>query len=153
MEEKVATTVASHVKRKAEGPKINKSGPTVSQMIIKAVSDSKERSGLSLTAMKKSLAASGYDVERNNSRVNRAVRTLVNKETLLQTKGTGASGSFRVNKKQAKPKKNQSKRKRFPNIERLLRKKGGTQEVSKERQATGGSENYQEPQKSEKNNG
>ncbi|KAJ8349534.1 hypothetical protein SKAU_G00246640 [Synaphobranchus kaupii] len=49
---------------------------------------------------KKALAANGYDVEKNNSRVNLAVRTLVTKGALVQTKGIGASGSFKVNRNQ-----------------------------------------------------
>ncbi|XP_041100266.1 histone H1-like, partial [Polyodon spathula] len=118
-----ACPVKTKKKRKPEAPKIKKAGRTVSQMIIKAVSDSKERSGLSLTVMKKSLAASGYDVEMNNSRVNRAVRTLVNKDTLLQTKGTGASGSFRVNKTQAGAKEKSSKKKAAPKPRKAPAKK------------------------------
>ncbi|XP_053535245.1 histone H1-like [Ictalurus punctatus] len=60
----------------------------------------RERSGVSLAALKKALAAGGYDVEKNNSRVKNAVKGLVTKGTLVQTKGTGASGSFKLNKKQ-----------------------------------------------------
>ncbi|MGH0115097.1 UNVERIFIED_CONTAM: hypothetical protein FKN15_070617 [Acipenser sinensis] len=74
--------------------------------------------------MKKSLAASGYDVERNNSRVNRAARTLVNKETAANQKDRRL-GLFHVSiKSRQKPKRNQSKRKRFRNLERLQRRKG-----------------------------
>ncbi|KAG1958713.1 histone H1-like [Pimephales promelas] len=43
----------------------------------------------------------GYDVEKNNSRVKIALKSLVKKGALVQTKGTGASGSFKA----AKPKK------------------------------------------------
>ncbi|XP_066527071.1 histone H1-like [Hoplias malabaricus] len=90
-------------KKAAARPK--KSGPSVAELIVKAVSDSKERSGVSLAALKKALAAAGYDVEKNNSRVKVAVKSLVTKGTLLQTKGTGASGSFKLNKKQTETKK------------------------------------------------
>ncbi|KAK3507935.1 hypothetical protein QTP70_003886 [Hemibagrus guttatus] len=64
-----------------------------------------ERSGVSLAALKKALAAGGYDVEKNNSRVKLAVKSLVTKGTLVQTKGTGASRSFKLNKKQTEAKK------------------------------------------------
>ncbi|XP_045075555.1 histone H1-like [Coregonus clupeaformis] len=57
------------------------------------------RGGVSLAALKKTLAAGGYDVEKNNSRVKIAVKSLVTKGTLVQTKGTRASGSFKLNKK------------------------------------------------------
>ncbi|XP_026984373.1 histone H1.1 [Sagmatias obliquidens] len=76
-------------------------GPSVSELIVQAVSSSKERSGVSLAALKKALAAAGYDVEKNNSRIKLGLRSLVSKGTLVQTKGTGASGSFKFNKKVA----------------------------------------------------
>uniref|UniRef100_A0A8C5WWU7 H15 domain-containing protein n=1 Tax=Laticauda laticaudata TaxID=8630 RepID=A0A8C5WWU7_LATLA len=61
----------------------------------------------SLAMLKKSLAslvASGYDMEKNNSHLKLVLRSLVTKGTLLQIKGTGASGSFKLNKKRADPK-------------------------------------------------
>ena len=44
-------------------------GPSVGELIVKVISASKERSGVSLAALKKGLVAGGYDVEKNNSRV------------------------------------------------------------------------------------
>ncbi|XP_075698252.1 histone H1.01-like [Rhinoderma darwinii] len=87
------------------------SGPSVSELIVKAVSASKERSGVSLAALKKALAAGGYDVDKNNSRLKMALKTLVTKETLLQVKGSGASGSFKLNKKQLETKDKAVKKK------------------------------------------
>ncbi|XP_036854378.1 histone H1.3 [Manis javanica] len=94
------------VKKKAKkaGTTVGKrraSGPSVSELITKAVAASKERSGVSLAALKKALAAAGYDVEKNNSRIKLGLKSLVSKGTLVQTKGTGASGSFKLNKKAA----------------------------------------------------
>ncbi|KAG6924982.1 histone cluster 1, H1t [Chelydra serpentina] len=83
-------------------------GPSVTELITKAVSASKERKGVSLAALKKALAAGGYDVEKSNSRIKVGLKSLVSKGTLVQTKGTGASGSFKLSKKPepaAKPKK------------------------------------------------
>ncbi|XP_066543589.1 histone H1 [Amia ocellicauda] len=99
-----AAAPAKAPKKKAAA-KPKKAGPSVSDLIVKAVSASKERSGVSLAALKKSLAASGYDVEKNNSRVKVAVKSLVTKGALVQVKGTGASGSFKLNKQQAEAKK------------------------------------------------
>ncbi|XP_056308324.1 histone H1 [Danio aesculapii] len=90
-------------KKAASKPK--KMGPNVRDLIVKTVTASKERHGVSLSALKKALSAGGYDVEKNNSRVKTAVKALVLNGTLVQTKGTGASGSFKLNKKQAEPKK------------------------------------------------
>lgn len=87
--------------KKSGGPPRKASGPPVSELITKAVAASKERSGVSLAALKKALAAAGYDVEKNNSRIKLGLKSLVSKGTLVQTKGTGASGSFKLNKKAA----------------------------------------------------
>uniref|UniRef100_A0A8C3GB09 Histone H1 n=1 Tax=Cyclopterus lumpus TaxID=8103 RepID=A0A8C3GB09_CYCLU len=78
--------------------KPKKAGPSVAELIVKAVAASKERSGVSAAAVKKSLTAGGYDVEKNNSRVKTAIKSLVTKGTLVQTKGIGASGSFKISK-------------------------------------------------------
>ncbi|TRY83327.1 hypothetical protein DNTS_015056 [Danionella cerebrum] len=95
--------------KKKAAVKAKKAGPGVKDLIVKAVSASTERSGVSLPALKKAIAASGYDVENNNSRVKLAIKRLVTKGTLVQVKGIGASGSFKLNKKQAEPKKKQVK--------------------------------------------
>ncbi|XP_053295174.1 protamine-like protein [Pleuronectes platessa] len=77
------------------------SGYTVSNMILEAVSASKERHGISLPALKKALQAGGYDVARNNARVLLTIRRLVASKYLVQKKGP--SGSFKVNKKAPAP--------------------------------------------------
>ncbi|XP_051851640.1 histone H1.4-like [Antechinus flavipes] len=95
------TPVKKKAKRAAGsgGARRKAAGPPVSELITKAVEASKERSGVSLAALKKALAAAGYDVEKNNSRIKLGLKSLVSKGTLVQTKGTGASGSFKLNKK------------------------------------------------------
>ncbi|XP_037698158.1 histone H1t [Choloepus didactylus] len=80
---------------------VNRKTPShsVSKLITEALSVSQERAGMSLIALKKALAAAGYDVEKNNSRIKLGLKSLVSKGVLVQTKGTGASGSFKLNKK------------------------------------------------------
>ncbi|XP_074806633.1 histone H1.01-like [Natator depressus] len=93
-------SLAKKPKKAEGGTKAHKpSGPSVTELITKAVSASKERKGLSLAALKKALAAGGYDVEKNKSRIKLGLKSLVSKGTLVQTKGTGASGSFKLSKK------------------------------------------------------
>ena len=58
-----APAPAKAAKKKA-APRPKKTGPSVAELVVKAVSASKERSGVSLAAVKKALAAGGYDVER-----------------------------------------------------------------------------------------
>ncbi|XP_016099614.1 histone H1-like [Sinocyclocheilus grahami] len=76
--------------KKKSAAKAKKAGPGVGELIVKAVSASKERSGVSLAALKKALAAGGYDVEKNNSRVKLAIKSLVTKGTLLRSKALQA---------------------------------------------------------------
>ncbi|XP_063178725.1 histone H1 [Chroicocephalus ridibundus] len=107
-----AKAAAKKPKKAAGGSKARKpAGPSVTELITKAVSASKERKGLSLAALKKALAAGGYDVEKNNSRIKLGLKSLVSKGTLVQTKGTGASGSFKLNKKPGETKEKATKKK------------------------------------------
>ncbi|XP_028667986.2 histone H1-like [Erpetoichthys calabaricus] len=117
-------------KRASSKPK-KKSGPSVSDLIVKAVSASKERHGLSLAGLKKALAASGYDVEKNNARVKLSVKSLVSKGSLVQTKGTGASGSFKINKKQAVAKEKSVKKKATPKKKPAAKKPAAAKKVKK----------------------
>ncbi|XP_020503998.2 histone H1-like [Labrus bergylta] len=84
---------------------MDKVGPSVSSLILKAVAASSDRGGLSLAALEKALKAGGYDVVKNNVRILVAIKCLLTKKSLVQTKGRGASGSFKLNKKPPKPRK------------------------------------------------
>uniref|UniRef100_A0A8C4QER7 H15 domain-containing protein n=1 Tax=Eptatretus burgeri TaxID=7764 RepID=A0A8C4QER7_EPTBU len=86
-------TAASRTPNKADG--------TLSEKILKVVGSSKERNGVSLVALKKSLVADGCDLQRNGFRINVAVRKLIASEQLVQTKGTGAAGSFKLSKEKS----------------------------------------------------
>ncbi|XP_078280180.1 histone H1-like [Rhinoraja longicauda] len=93
------TVRTRRAKRKTKGPQMTKKG-TVSKLILQAVAATHERRGLSLVGVKKMLSGSGYDVTKNNSRINHAVRTLMDKGSLVNVTGTGASGSFKLSKEQ-----------------------------------------------------
>ncbi|KAG9327905.1 hypothetical protein JZ751_018383 [Albula glossodonta] len=84
--------------------------PSIGELVVKLVTASKERNGMSFVAVKKALKAGGYDVEKNNSRLKVSIRGLLEKGTLVQTKGTGASGSFKINKYQEVMKKEPAKK-------------------------------------------
>lgn len=103
-----APAAAPAPKKKAPRPK--KEGPTVGELVLKAVAASKDRNGISFVALKKELGTQGVDVEHNMVYIKRAVRHLMEKGKLIQTKGHGASGSFKVNKSAVeKPKKEAKK--------------------------------------------
>uniref|UniRef100_A0A3Q3G4J0 H15 domain-containing protein n=1 Tax=Labrus bergylta TaxID=56723 RepID=A0A3Q3G4J0_9LABR len=87
-------------RKKKEEKNILFTGPTLPKLILSTVAESKEHKGVSLSAVKKALAAKGVDVSKANKRINTAVIKLVTKGTLSQTKGSGASGSFKLAKKE-----------------------------------------------------
>ncbi|XP_059712907.1 histone H1-like [Haemorhous mexicanus] len=100
-------------KKAASGSKARQpAGPSVTQLITRAVSVPKERKGLSLATLRKALASGGYDVEKNQSRIKLGPKSLVSNGTLVQTKGIGASGSFKLNKKPGETKEKATKEKR-----------------------------------------
>ncbi|KAL2091734.1 hypothetical protein ACEWY4_011532 [Coilia grayii] len=107
-----AASAAPAKPAKRRPSKANKTGPTLSVRILQVVAASKERGGVSLVALKKGLASSGYDVAKNNARINLAVRRLVSNASLLQKKGSGASGSFKIIKKPVAKKKTVKKAKK-----------------------------------------
>ncbi|KAI8490826.1 histone H3-K27 trimethylation, partial [Branchiostoma belcheri] len=72
--------------------------PPTTAMITAAVEALKDRTGSSVPAIKKYIAANyKFDVEKKAHFIKRALKALVEKGTLLQVKGTGASGSFKIN--------------------------------------------------------
>ncbi|CAI5650056.1 6.8 kDa mitochondrial proteolipid [Sarotherodon galilaeus] len=111
---------AKSPKKRAKSPR-KKTGPTVSDLILKALSTSTQRGGVSLAALKKALKAGGYDVVKNNARILIAVKRLVTKKSLVQTKGSGASGSFKLNKKPPTPRKRKVVRKKKPKAKKVKR--------------------------------
>ena len=78
--------------------------PTYKEMIVAAITTLKERNGSSRQAIVKYITAN-YKVGDNCTvHVKLALKRMVTNKDLTQTKGTGASGSFKVVKK-AEPKK------------------------------------------------
>uniref|UniRef100_UPI00398EC8F0 histone H1-like n=1 Tax=Pristiophorus japonicus TaxID=55135 RepID=UPI00398EC8F0 len=94
-----AQTKAPSKKKKA-APRSKPAGPTLGEQILKVVADGSDRKGMSLTAIKKALAAKGVDVEKRGSQIRFSIKRNVTNGFLVQTKGTGASGSFKVAKKE-----------------------------------------------------
>ncbi|XP_056093493.1 histone H1-like [Rhinichthys klamathensis goyatoka] len=132
-----ATAASSATKTPKRRSKAKKSGLSVSDFILKVLSSSEERGGgVSLVALKKALIGNGYDVVRNNSRIKLAVKRLVASGRLIQTKGTGASGSFRIGSKAVtKPKKAKAKRAK----RKMVKKPAGTKKSPKKRRRNVGS--------------
>ncbi|KAM6994224.1 histone H1.01-like [Tautogolabrus adspersus] len=78
----------------------NPASSRVSQLILSVVSQCKHRGGISMAELKHTLAAGGYDVTKNNKKVNVVTKRLVNNETLVRTT---RNASFRLNSKVKDP--------------------------------------------------
>ena len=103
------SSTPAKVAKKAAKPKVVASHPKYAAMVAAGVGALKERSGSSRQAILKYII-SNYSVGKDERVINRklkvALRAGVRDGDLKQTKGTGASGSFRLGEKaKAAPKK------------------------------------------------
>jgi len=101
-------TDAPAPKKAAAKPKKPADHPPVAEMVNTAIKSLGERKGSSLAAIKKYVAANNkVDMDRINPFIRRYLKKAVEDGKLVQTKGTGASGSFKLSKpaKEEKPKK------------------------------------------------
>ena len=97
------------------------SHPPTADMVNTAIKTLKERGGSSLQAIKKYIAANyKVDVDKLAPFIKKYLKSAVTKGALIQTKGKGATGSFKlsaakkVEKKVAKPKKPAAKKVKTP---------------------------------------
>ena len=99
-----ASTSAKATKPKAKKPAAAKSGnPSSSVMVKAAIEGLKERKGSSLVAIKKYIATNyKIDPSKHSHFIKKALTSGVEKKTIVQTKGTGASGSFKLAKVEVK---------------------------------------------------
>lgn len=80
--------------------------PKTSEMVNNAIKELKERSGSSLQAIKKYIAAQyKVDAEKLAPFIRKYLKSAVESGALIQTKGKGASGSFKLESKSASSKK------------------------------------------------
>lgn len=90
---------------KKAAPKKPAEHPKYSEMVVAAITTLKERNGSSRQAIVKYIKAN-YKVSDNcDTHIKQALKKGVTAGVLAQPKGTGASGSFKVIKKAAEPKK------------------------------------------------
>ena len=93
------------------GVKVNsgKIQPSIAEMVTNSLKTLNKRQGSSLAAIKKFMSAA-YQVDpaKIAAHIKRFLKSAVEKGTLIQTKGKGASGSFKLSKKQAAHQKTKS---------------------------------------------
>ncbi|XP_046911426.2 uncharacterized protein LOC124492551 [Dermatophagoides farinae] len=84
---------------KDKKPKAKPNHPPVSSMVKDAIKELKERNGSSLQAIKKYIQSHyTVDIEKITPFVRKYLKSGVTKGELIQAKGKGASGSFKLNK-------------------------------------------------------
>ncbi|XP_033216744.1 histone H1-like [Belonocnema kinseyi] len=106
--ESVAAAVATP--KKAAAPKVKKpkskpTHPPTADMVNAAIKELKERNGSSLQAIKKYVAATyKLDADKLAPFIKKYLKSAVASGKLVQSKGKGASGSFKLAVKDSKPK-------------------------------------------------
>ncbi|CAH1383685.1 unnamed protein product, partial [Tenebrio molitor] len=84
-------------REKAKNPRAKPSHPPTSEMVNNAIKGLKERGGSSLQAIKKFVAANyKVDAEKVAPFIKKYLKGAVASGSLVQTKGKGASGSFKL---------------------------------------------------------
>lgn len=94
---KAAAAAAGAKKAKSKDARSKPSHPPTSEMVNNAIKSLKERGGSSLQAIKKYLAANyKVDAEKLSPFIKKYLKASVASGALVQTKGKGASGSFKL---------------------------------------------------------
>ncbi|CAM5158749.1 unnamed protein product [Eretmochelys imbricata] len=85
-------------------PRKGRKKPTLSQVILRAADVPAAGRGASLAAIRKTLEGEGYDVQKNKGRIKTVLRYLLSRGALRRVSGSGASGSFRLQRGGGSPK-------------------------------------------------
>lgn len=96
----------------AKKPKAVPSHPPTAQMVTKAIADLKEKGGSSLSAIKKFIGSTyKVDAQKLAPFIRKYLVSAVAAGKLVQTKGKGASGSFKLATKEKAPKEKKTVKK------------------------------------------
>lgn len=107
-----AKAKGSTTKRRSAAAQRGK-GPTVAKQILEVLAELNQPRGSSVQAIKKALRVKGMDVDSKNRHVNLVIRVLQNKGKIVQVKGSGASGTFKLVKEETR-KRSKSKASKSP---------------------------------------
>lgn len=111
--------------------------PPTAQMVDSAIKTLKERGGSSLLAIKKYLAANyKVDADKLAPFIKKYLKSSVEGGHLIQTKGKGASGSFKLSASATKPKKEVKVKAKKPKVEKKVKKAVVKKTGEKKKKAT-----------------
>ncbi|XP_041656829.1 histone H1-like [Cheilinus undulatus] len=91
--------------QKKKPPRTRGTRVQLGKLVLNAVKVTSGRKGTSVVAIKKNLKSNGVDVKKCNKQINNTIIRLKNKGVLVQVKGNGASGSFKLAKAKTETKK------------------------------------------------
>ncbi|XP_078057534.1 uncharacterized protein LOC144482203 [Mustelus asterias] len=120
-------------KKKKAAPRPAATGPKLGEQILTVVAGCSDRNGMSLAAIKKALAGSGVDVGKRVSQIRLTIKRKVETGSLVQTKGQGASGSFKLAQKESPGK--MGKKVKKPTAKKSLVKKTASKKVTTKKAA------------------
>lgn len=96
---RAGASVLSPSKKKKNNKKKNQPGK-YSQLVVETIRKLAERGGSSLAKIYKEAKKVGwFDQQNGRTYLKYSIKALVQNDTLLQVKGTGANGSFKLNRK------------------------------------------------------
>ncbi|XP_076177611.1 uncharacterized protein LOC143151948 [Ptiloglossa arizonensis] len=123
-----ATPAKKQAKSKSKAQRVKASHPPTSEMVNAAIKELKDRKGSSLQAIKKYIASTyKVDGEKFAPFIKRYLKAAVTSGAVVQTKGKGASGSFKLSS--GKPSENSKTKKELRSPKKTEAKK--TQSVEK----------------------
>uniref|UniRef100_A0A803SL37 H15 domain-containing protein n=1 Tax=Anolis carolinensis TaxID=28377 RepID=A0A803SL37_ANOCA len=96
---------AQHVKQSKAAPRMPTTNPSL--LIFTAVATCQKKNGLSMQCLKKIVTNMGYDMTNKKQYFLRSIKRMLTKGLLLQVKGNGATGSFKINPHLEKKKQQQ----------------------------------------------
>ncbi|XP_078389072.1 histone H1-like [Cetorhinus maximus] len=128
-----ATAQVKPPKKKKATSRSKAAGPKLGEQILKIVAGCSDRKGMSLAAIKKALSGSGVDVGKLGSQIRLSIRRKVESGSLVQVKGQGASGSFKIPKKESQGKVGKKEKK--PTAKKSLVKKPAAKKVKTKKPA------------------
>jgi histone H1/5 len=103
---------------KPRKPAVPKTHPQTSEMVDAAINTLKERGGSSIRAIKKYISGQyQVDVEKLAPLIKKYVKSSVLKGTIIQTKGIGATGSFKMPPQRKKVAKKNTDNPKAPAVE------------------------------------
>ena len=121
-----AAAETKKVKKASSGfkkPAVKPNHPPTAQMVDAAIKTLKERGGSSLLAIKKYLSANyKVDADKLAPFIKKYLKSSVESGRLIQTKGKGASGSFKLSAAASKPKKEIKPKMKKPKVEKKVKK-------------------------------